>query len=215
VRTVQRFAYLIVACVVVRHVVHFCYRCRLPRRSFDPRACYVLVSNHRSFMDPLLAGCFYSRPISFFARANLWRVPIIRQCLDFFGGLPVDRDEPQMGVMQRTVEWLRTGRNVLIFPEGTRTRDGRLGRLRSGAALFARRAGVPVLPVYLHRTERAWPRGCILPRVGVRVGIRFGPVLRSSPSLPPKIADEALIRRVERWMLATEAEFHKLPARTP
>jgi 1-acyl-sn-glycerol-3-phosphate acyltransferase len=165
----------------------------------------VLACNHRSFADPPFVAMWSDQPIAFFARSNLWRIPVIRQMLNLFHGIPVERENPGLSSMKGAVERLRSGISILVFPEGTRTRSGRLGTLRDGPALFARRAGVPLIPVYIHRTEAIWPRGALLPRLcGHRVGIRIGRAITAPPGLEPRAADAWVTRRLQAWMEAQE-----------
>lgn len=180
-------------------------RLTIQRHSPIPRSGYVLASNHRSFLDPLIIGCTLRRRIHYFARSSLWAIAPIRWTLNLFGGIPVDRDKPQAATVSHTVTVLREGRVLLMFPEGTRTRSGRLGRFREGPALVARRAKVPVLPIYLHRSESHWPRGAPLPIPGRgKVRVIFGPPMRPNSQLSPRQQDEELSQRIEQWLLATE-----------
>jgi 1-acyl-sn-glycerol-3-phosphate acyltransferase len=85
----------------------------------------------------------------------------------------VDRGKPGKAVISRMVDHLRAGKAALIFPEGTRSRDGRLQRARRGVPMLALAARVPVVPVFVAGTRRAMPPGAVLPRPG-RITIVFG-----------------------------------------
>jgi 1-acyl-sn-glycerol-3-phosphate acyltransferase len=178
-----------------------------------PTGAHVVVANHRSFMDPPLVGMHLNRTLCYFARANLWKYPVIGQVLRIVGGIPVDRQAPTIETMKTAVETLKSGRNLLIFPEGTRTRTGRLGVLREGPALFARRAGVPVVPVYLYESERLWPQSSPLPRLCSGARVIFGPVVRAPERLPPKLQDRLLTVWIERWMRRQEARCYAAAGR--
>ncbi|TVR42097.1 MAG: 1-acyl-sn-glycerol-3-phosphate acyltransferase, partial [Planctomycetota bacterium] len=161
--------------------------------------------SHRSFLDPVVIGCALRRRIHYFARSSLWEIAPIRWTLELFGGIPVDREKPQASTISHTISVLRDGRCLLMFPEGTRTRDGRLGRFRDGPALVARRAQVPVVPVYLVDTEGAWPRGARLPVPGRgKVQVIFGPAMYSNPLLPARQQDDDLSQRIAAWLSQTE-----------
>ena len=199
---------LVVAVLLVRPVLRFLYgmRVRVAPYAFCGPAVYAC--NHRSFFDPILASAFHRRPVSFFARSSLWRVPVAGQFLRTFKALPIDRSEPQLAVMKRMVAHLRNGFSVLIFPEGTRTRTGWLGPLRQGPALFARRAGVPLVPIYLVNTDASWPRSRILPRVvGPPMVAIYGPALRPPQDLPRRLQERWLTLALERWMAAKERRY--------
>jgi 1-acyl-sn-glycerol-3-phosphate acyltransferase len=94
---------------------------------------------------------------------------------------------------------------VLVFPEGTRTKSGHLGALREGPALFARRAGVPIVPVYLVRSEMLWPRGKKLPRFFAKgLEVRFGAPFVPPDTLDPRAQDAWIRARLQAWMVVQE-----------
>ena len=204
----------VIGTFLVRVLLRLCYRVRVRMAPTVNRGGpWVFASNHRSFFDPVLVGAFVDLPLCYFARASLWRLPVVGQVLRFYHALPIDRDEPQMAVMRRIVERLRQGRGVVIFPEGTRTRTGRLGRLRQGPALFARRAGVGLVPVYIHRSDQAWPRGAVLPHLGgCRLEVRYGPPLYPPAGLPRRLHDRYLTGALERWLVRQERELRGSPS---
>lgn len=182
-----------------------CYRTTVRRAGPLPHGPVLYACNHRSFLDPMQAGMWSQVPVCYFARASLWKNPVIGTTLDVFSGIPVDRDNPGASSMKGAIARLRAGKPVLVFPEGTRTRDGRLGRFKEGPALFARRAGVDVIPVYVWRSERCWPRERALPRLfGPRLEVRYGRPLRAPAHLSPRERDAWLMRRIEAWMRLQE-----------
>lgn len=199
---------LMLGVLVLRPFLRFSFRARVRFAGEMPAGGFIMACNHRSFLDPSMAAMWLDRPISFFARASLWKIPVVRQFLNAFGGLPIERDAPQMQIMRQTVEWLRAGRRILVFPEGTRTRSGRLGPMRDGAAMFARRAGVPVVPVYIHNSEGVWPRGMPTPLLaGERTEIRYGRPIYPPEHLPARQRDAVVTEYLRRWMARQEREL--------
>ena len=195
--------------LALRSLVVFLYRCQVHRSGPMPSPPVLIAANHRSFLDPPLVGMWFRDPVSYFARANLWRIPPIRFMLESMHGIPVDRDNPGMSSMKGAVENLKRGISVLVFPEGTRTKTGRIGRLREGPALFARRAGVPVVPVYVHRSETAWPRGALLPRAGgMRIAVYVGRPMVPPHDLPTRAQDVWLTRRLQAWFMLRERSLY-------
>ena len=198
-----------VGILLLRPLAMFLYRLDIRHAGPRPTGPVLFAANHRSFLDPMLVGMCLHDPISYFAKAELWRIPVVGMALRLMQSIPVERENPGMSSMMGAIERLRQGIGVLVFPEGTRTRSGRVGRLRDGPALFARRAEVPLVPVYVHRTEDAWKRGRPLPGLGgARIAIRFGRPLVPPPGLPPRELDRWMTRRLHAWLVAVERRMY-------
>jgi len=195
-----RLTQFLIGHLLLRPLTRLVWNARVFQAAPLPTPC-VFASNHRSFFDPVLVGMCSRDPIAYFARANLWRLPVVGMLLRIMRSIPVERENPGLSSMRGAVERLRAGISVLVFPEGTRTRNGRLGRLREGPALFARRAGVPLVPVYLYRTEAAWPLGWPLPLAcRGRIEVRIGSPLSPPADLPVREQDAWMLRQLEEWM---------------
>lgn len=192
---------LVLGYLILRPWMAFFVRGRVRRSRHFPDGPCVLACNHRSFADPPLVGMAMRRPLAYFARSDLWDNPVIRFFLGAMFGIPIDRENPGLSSMKGAVERLRRGISVLVFPEGTRTRSGRLGPMREGPALFARRAGVPIVPVYLHRSDVLWPRGRKIPDfLSKGVEVRVGSPLVPPLGLEPRAQDAWVSRRLQAWM---------------
>ena len=119
----------------------------------------LLVSNHTSLLDPVIVGSAANREIHFMGRSGLFRVPGLSKLITTFNAFPVNRGKPDLGALRKTISLLKEGNAVLIFPEGTRSLDGNLGKAHDGACFIAHRAGVPTIPVFHSGVERMLPRG--------------------------------------------------------
>lgn len=133
----------------------------------------LLVSNHQSFYDPVLIGMIVPRPICYLARESLFDVPGFGAAVWALGARPVRPGRVSAGTLKTVLRLLRGGEALLMFPEGTRTPDGSVGRFGSGAAAIAIRSGVPLLPVCIEGAFRSWPRRLLLPRPSPMV-VAFG-----------------------------------------
>lgn len=126
----------------------------------------ILASNHQSFLDPILIGLAVHRQLHFLARRSLFRFGPFRAVLREFNAHPIDRDRGDLGAIRTTLRCLGDGAVVLMFPEGTRTKTGRLGTVKQGVTRIAQRAGVPIVPVLVEGTRLAWPPTNLLPIPG-------------------------------------------------
>lgn len=133
----------------------------------------LLIINHQSFLDPLLVGLPLHRPVSFVARENLFRVPFIGWVLRHTYVLPINRDAAGAGVLREMIARLKAGFWVGIFPEGTRSPDGKLGEIKPGFLAMLRRANVPVCTVGIAGADRALGRHHKLPHFST-VRVVFG-----------------------------------------
>ncbi len=121
---------------------------------------YVVASNHVSFLDPPLVGIAFQENLYYFARKSLFDHPVFGWILRSIQAIPVDRDRPEMSTLKRIIELLRQGEKVVIFPEGERSRDGRMKEKgQSGIGMIVEKARARVLPVRLFGPEKAQPRG--------------------------------------------------------
>jgi len=140
------------------------------REHLPRRGGVLVVSNHQSYLDPVLAAVGMPRPYHPMARASLFRLAPFAWLIRSLHAFPVRRGSADLGAVREALRRLKGGAVVLVFPEGTRTRDGSIGRLQAGPVLLARRAGVPILPMVIDGAFEAWPRTRLLPRPhGIRV----------------------------------------------
>ncbi|HET9070587.1 MAG TPA: lysophospholipid acyltransferase family protein [Acidimicrobiales bacterium] len=178
-------------------------RANLPRRG--P---VILASNHQSFMDSMFIPLCVARRVTFLAKAEYFDNPRTAWFFRAMGQIPIRRDggsQSAAGALAAAREVLDAGGILAIYPEGTRSPDGRLYRGHTGVARIALTCGVPVVPVACAGTAAVQPIGARRPRLWKHVAVRFGPPLRFDD--PPGSADDlAVLRRVtERIMEAIAA----------
>ncbi len=145
------------------------------RENVPRKGPFLIACNHASFLDPILAGTAAPRVLCYLARASLFRPPL-KWLIERLFAYPLSRGESDPGAFKVVQRLLEQGHGVLLFPEGTRTRDGHLQHFRGGIGLLAHRCQVPVIPVYIRGSFECWPRTKKFPRPG-RVEVHFGPPL--------------------------------------
>ena len=122
---------------------------------------FVIASNHASFYDVPVLFTALPMPVRFLAKRTLFRVPFLGWSMAAAGFIPVDRGDSSHGreVLDTALSRMEGGRSLVVFPEQTRTRTGELSRFKSGAAVFAIKAGLPILPIGIAGTYRVHRRG--------------------------------------------------------
>ncbi|MCC6238945.1 MAG: 1-acyl-sn-glycerol-3-phosphate acyltransferase [Phycisphaerales bacterium] len=172
---------------------------KVRRIHYVPRRGGVLVlSNHQSFLDPILLASQLYRPVSFMARSGLFTNWIFGRAIRHLNAFPVRQGTGDMGAVRESIRRLRQGHMLVIYPEGSRSKDGELGPIASGAALIARRAGVPVIPAVIDGASAAWPPSRKLFRPA-HIEVLYGPPMELDGLKAGQITE--LIDRTFRQML--------------
>lgn len=131
---------------------------------------YLFVSNHRSMADPILIGMQNSKTqFCFLAKQELFQNPFIGKLLSALGAIAIDRGAGDLSPIQELAGRLKSGENALIFPEGTRSKDGKLGRFKTGAALITAQTGAPIVPVAISFDGKLRFRSTIHVRYGTPI----------------------------------------------
>jgi 1-acyl-sn-glycerol-3-phosphate acyltransferase len=129
------------------------------RGHIRPDATYVMVANHQSFLDILVLFRLF-RHFKWVSKAEMFRIPCLgwNMALNRYVRLRRGSPESIARMMDACVDHLRAGSSIMIFPEGTRSEDGRLRPFKHGAFTLAARAGVPILPIVIEGTAHALPK---------------------------------------------------------
>ncbi|NLG52976.1 MAG: 1-acyl-sn-glycerol-3-phosphate acyltransferase [Clostridiales bacterium] len=133
--------------------IYLFFRLRVTGKSNIPSGAAVVCGNHSSNLDPIVLGVALGvrNPLCFMAKKELFDIPVLRGLLRALGTYPVDRGAADLKAIKDSVALLKSGKKVMLFPQGTRVKDGLsdTGSVKTGIALLAVRAGVPIVPVYI------------------------------------------------------------------
>ena len=155
----MRTVYAILYCIIFPffNLVH---PCRAVGREHIPEGGVLVCANHTAASDPffLVFAFRLQHQVRAMAKAELIRVPVIGWLLSKAGVFGVDRGKADVGAIKQAMKFLKGGEKVLLFPEGTRIKDGGAGEAKTGAAMLAVRCGVPILPVYVPEKKRWFGR---------------------------------------------------------
>jgi 1-acyl-sn-glycerol-3-phosphate acyltransferase len=164
--------YLGWSCFRLMYATYFRWRVFNPER-VPLTGPVILASNHASFLDPPLVGSGLHRGINFLARESLFRFPGIGWLLRKWNSVPVDRDGGGAAGLRAILDRLLAGGAIILFPEGTRTLDGRLQPARSGVGLTVIKSNAVVVPVRVFGTYEAYGRHVKIPRPH-QVSVKYG-----------------------------------------
>jgi 1-acyl-sn-glycerol-3-phosphate acyltransferase len=170
-----------------------------------PQRAVVYMSNHQSHLDiPILYATLPSPTIRMLAKTELFRIPLWGRALRAAEFIEVDRSNHRGAVqsIEHAARLVRDGVSIYLAPEGTRSPDGRIGKLKKGGFHLAIETGAPIVPVAIAGTIQILRRGGRVMRSGQRVSVQIGTPIgvagRDLPSLMTQV-HEFLVNNVERW----------------
>ena len=157
----------------------------------------ILAANHQSYGDPFWLAIPVKRPIRFLAWSEAFSWPLVGKAIGLFGAWPLHVEGSDPSAIRRSLNWLRNGGVMVIFPEGGRgLPDGSMIRLKGGAGRMALEADVPILPVTIRGANRVWPSNQRLPGFG-KVEVIYHPVMHVE-QLPGEETRACARRETER-----------------
>jgi 1-acyl-sn-glycerol-3-phosphate acyltransferase len=141
----------------------------------EPGKPYIFAANHQSQFDIFVLQGFLGINFRWLAKKELFRVPIWGPAMRRAGYIPIDRSHGRQAIksLGEAAQKIAAGTSVIIFPEGTRSKDGKLHDFKAGAMVLAIKSGVPIVPVAIRGTYEILPKGELLVTPG-KVQIRLG-----------------------------------------
>jgi 1-acyl-sn-glycerol-3-phosphate acyltransferase len=134
----------------------------------------LLVSNHQSYLDPIFCGLVLRRHLFYLGRDTLFHNKYFRLLSYSLNALSVRREHADIAAIKEIIDRLKRGCGIVLYPEGTRTRDGRIAEFKAGAALLCKRGGAVIVPVVLEGAFECWPRFRRIFSFGSKVTVRYG-----------------------------------------
>lgn len=168
----------------------------------------MVIANHCSNLDPIVVGVAFPGRLRYLAKAELFVNPVMSFLISTLGAIPVSKQTQQSAgsALKAFLSLLEKGENILIFPEGARSFDGRIQPLEGGASLIAYRTGVPIIPAYVGGTFESMPRGASFVKPS-RITITFGePIYPENldSGLSPRDARQEILRRMAESLKSLE-----------
>jgi 1-acyl-sn-glycerol-3-phosphate acyltransferase len=154
------------------------FRCRFIGVEHVPKkGPVILAANHASYLDPPVVGSGLNRDINYLARQSLFRFPLIGRLLVSWNSVPVDREGGGARGLKNILDRLLDGAGIILFPEGTRSPDGKFLPAQAGIGLVVAKSDAPVVPVHVFGSNKAWGRNQKLP-LPKRITVRYGEPMR-------------------------------------
>lgn len=181
--------------------------------NFPRKGPVLLLCNHQSFLDPILCQLPIVRTIHCVAKDTLYDNKFMNWMLRKIYAIPIKRGQADLASMRRIMSVLKDGGAVCLFPEGTRTPDGRIIGIKAGFSLLSRKTNAKVVPAIVDGGFECWPRHKKLPRPLGKIGIIYG-----APILPEEIkglTDDEFAQIIRGRLIQLQNECRKKLKREP
>ncbi len=181
------------------------YRYKVYGKENFPSGAAILACNHLSFLDPPLVAISSPEEIHFMAKKPLFTVPLFGRFIHLLNAHPVNENSSNAKVFQLVIDLLMEGKKVLLFPEGARSRSGKLQQLQSGVGLLAFRTKATIVPVFVKGTFEVWKRGKKFPSPFGKLICVFG-----APIIWEFSEEKSKKEQIDSCMLELESSLQKL-----
>ncbi|MBL7214852.1 MAG: 1-acyl-sn-glycerol-3-phosphate acyltransferase [Phycisphaerae bacterium] len=194
-------------------IVRLLYRVRVYGKENIPRDGAVLVlSSHQSFFDPMLCQGWLRRPFYYVPRETLF-VGFWGWAIDSFYTIPINQEQVSLKSMRSIIDVLKRGHIVCLYPEGSRTLDGKIDEIKPGFCLLARRSKAAIVPMVIDGIFERWPRTQKYPKPGGRVGVIYGKPIPAD--YIDQLGEEAFITKFNRIMQTLHNDLRQKMERKP
>lgn len=182
----------------VRFLIVLFYRHKIYGQEHLPQGGGMIVSNHCSFLDPPILGASFPGKIYFLARQSLFKFAPFSWLLRQLCTHPVSAGKGNINTLKTALELIQDGKKVVIFPEGTRSRDGLIQPGQPGVGMLVQRSRCRVIPVYIHGTYEAWNPHNKLPKLMAKTACVFGSPIEYivRESMEKKEAQSAIVEQI-------------------
>ena len=166
----------------------------------------VYICNHQSYLDPILMSIGLRRPINYMARESLFRLGPFTKLIESVNAFPVRRATADTRAIKEAIRRIKKGGQVVVFPEGTRTSDARIGPFLPGVAILAQRAAKWAVPVLIDGAHEAWPKTQMLPGLG-NIIVQYGRPIPQEEA--KKLKPHAFVDQMRQSLIAMQADVRR------
>jgi 1-acyl-sn-glycerol-3-phosphate acyltransferase len=177
--------------------------------ALTPRQTYIFVSNHQSIYDITLVFSALPYQVRIISKKSIGRFPFLGWHLSRTGHLLVDRRSPDpRGILHQWMQLVSKGLSLIVFPEGTRSIDGRVGRFKAGSFLLAIQAGLPVVPVAISGSRHVMLKGRLMTKPGL-VRLVVQPPIETAGRYAPTVEGARRLAAEVRAQIVAMVEGHE------
>ncbi len=185
----------------------------LDKQNVPQKGPLIILSNHQSFIDPMLCQGYLKRPIHFVARSSLWNNPVMSWLLDSYYTIPIKRESADLSGLKNIIRKLKENAAILMYPEATRTEDGRIRNFKMGFSLVCRKTKPMILPMVIEGADKAWPKNKKLFSCGKKIMVRYGQPISSQ--ILTQMSDEQFAEHIVKIMRDMQNDLRKKMGNEP
>ncbi|MHC4124144.1 MAG: lysophospholipid acyltransferase family protein [Planctomycetota bacterium] len=148
-------------------------------RNIPPKKTFILVSNNQSFLDPIFCGSHIKRRLYYPARDTLFKNRFFKYLFSSVNAIPVKRGKADFAAIKTIIAKLRQGHAVCLYPEATRTKDGKISEFKPGFGLLCKRSNAAVVPMVIDGAFECWPRHKKFFSLGSKITVHYGKCITS------------------------------------
>lgn len=209
---IQRIWYEIVS-VILNVFCKLFFRLRqFGRENIPKKGPFIVACNHQSYLDPTLCGAPMRRPMAYLARESLFKHWLFGPAIRSIYAMPLKQGEGDLATIRTVIKLLKQGKGVCLFPEGTRTEDGRIQPFKPGLGLLCRRGNAPIIPTVIDGAFECWPRGKKMFSCG-SIWIQFGQPVTADQA--KEMGDEKLAQHLTNTLRQMQNEIRKKRGKEP
>jgi len=172
----------------------------------------ILLCNHQSFLDPILCGLGLQRELDYVARDSLFHNRWFGKYISSLNAFPIQRDRADVAAIKLIIERLKNDRAIVLFPESTRTPDGKIRPIKSGFELIARKSRATTVPVVVDGAFEAWSRHQRLPAPG-KIQVIFGKAI--TPQESRNMGREEFVDCINRQLRSMQNHLRQQSGKKP
>ena len=208
-----RFIWYKAVCVILHILCKIFFRLRVfGRENIPKKGAFILAGNHQSYLDPILCGATLPRQMHYLARESLFSNWFFAWLISSVNTLPLKQGEGDLTTVRKVIELLKEGKGVCLFPEGTRTEDGRIEPFKPGLGLLCRRGNAAVIPAVIDGAFKCWPRHKKMFSFG-SVWVRLGQPITARQA--GEMGDEELAQYLTNTLREMQSEIRKERGKQP